>query len=119
MAQAASTVKKASDLVVGLIWRSLYYLVYGDHDAAVANERMARYIYKNYMNNVAKGSEVRIGLPPYRELKKAAIENSLQMFPPAMSALLKQRIAEEKAEVEAENQAAPAAPALPGALPRP
>ena len=114
-----ATVKKASDLVVGLIWRSLYYLVYGDHDAAVANERMARYIYKNYMNNVAKGSEVRIGLPPYRELKKAAIENSLQMFPPAMSALLKQRIAEEKAEVEAENQAAPAAPALPGALPRP
>ena len=94
----------------GLIWRSLYYLVYGDQDAAIANERMARYIYRQYMNNI-KGSEVRIGLPPYRELKRAAVENSLKMFPPAMAAMLKQRIAEEKAAVEEETSAN--APTLP------
>ena len=98
--------------MVGLIWRSLYYLVYGDQDAAIANERMARYIYRHYMNNVAKGSEVRMGLPPYRTLKRAAIEDSLKTFPPAMAAMLKQRIAEEKAAVE-EEAAEADAPTLP------
>ena len=107
-----ANVKQTSGIIVGLIQRSLYYLAYGDQDAAIANERMARYIYRRYMNNVAKGSEVRMGLPPYRTLKRAAIEDSLKTFPPAMAAMLKQRIAEEKAAVE-EEAAEAAAPTLP------
>ena len=96
-----ASVKKAGELVASLIWRSLYFLVYNEHDAAVANERLARFVYKSYMSGTAKGQEVRVGLPPYDDIKKGVVENCLKFFPPAMSRILKANIAEEQAAEKA------------------
>ena len=98
-------VKKASDIIVGLIWQSIFYLVNGDTDAAAANERMARYVYKSYMSGNAKGQEKRMGLPPYSEIKKATLESSLQSLPPAMAKILKAKIEEEQVLAEQEARA--------------
>ena len=89
-------VKKASEIISGLIFRSISYLVYNDHDAAVANERIARYIYKSYMSDM--GDSERTKLPPFNEMKKNVLENCIRVFPPAMVEVLKAKIAAEQAE---------------------
>ncbi|MBR7104698.1 MAG: hypothetical protein IKC65_07125 [Lentisphaeria bacterium] len=89
-------VKKASEIISGLIFRSINYLVYNDHDAAVANERIARYIYKSYMSDM--GDSDRTKLPPFNEMKKTVLENCIRVFPPAVVEILKAKIAAEQAE---------------------
>ena len=89
-------VKKASEIISGLIFRSINYLVYNDHDAAVANERIARYIYKSYMSDM--GDSERTKLPPFNEMKKNVLENCIRVFPPAVVEILKAKIAAEQAE---------------------
>ena len=91
-----ASVKKASEIISGLIFRSISYLVYNDHDAAVANERIARYIYKSYMSDM--GDSERTKLPPFDEMKKNVLENCIRVFPPAMVEILKAKIAAEQAE---------------------
>ncbi len=103
-----ATVKKANEVISGLIFRSIYYLVYGDEDAALANERMARYIYRDYQTGKARGQEARVGLLPYADIKKAVTENCLNAFPPAMAAVLRAKMAAEKADSTAKS--------LPGGL---
>ena len=89
-------VKKASAIISGLIRRSILNLVYGDHDAAVANERLARYIYRRYS---ADNSDVkRNTLPPYAKLKESVVNESRIILPPAMVQLLNAAIAAEQAE---------------------
>lgn len=95
-------VKKASEIISGLIFRSINYELYNDHDAALANERMARYIYRHYMSEW--GNMERTKLPPYSEMKKTVTETCLKVFPPAMAELLKARIAVEQAAAEAEKK---------------
>jgi hypothetical protein len=90
-----ATVKKASEIVSGLIMRSLFYLVYNDHDAAVANERMARYVYAKYQREM--GDQARTTLPPYSEMKKAMVENLSKTLNPVMAEILKQRVKEDQA----------------------
>ena len=97
-----ASVKKANDVISGLIFRSLFYLVHGDNDAALANERIARYIYNTYMSGTAKGQEFRVGLLPYADIKKAVVENCMKTFPPAMVTILKAKIEEEQAAAAAE-----------------
>lgn len=99
-----ATVKKANDVISGLIFRSLFYLVHGDTDAALANERIARYIYNTYQENTAKGQEERVGLMPYADIKKAVVESCLKTFPPAMVTILRAKIAEEQAAAAAEQK---------------
>ena len=89
-------VKKASEIISGLIFRSINYLVYNDHDAALANERIARYIYKSYMSDM--GDSERTKLPPFNEMKKNVLENCIRVFPPAVVEILKAKIAAEQAE---------------------
>ena len=89
-------VKKASEIISGLIFRSINYLIYNDHDAAVANERIARYIYKVYMSDM--GASDRTKLPPFNEMKKSVVDNCIRVFPPAVVEILKARIAAEQAE---------------------
>lgn len=91
-----ASVKKASEIVSGLIFRSVYYLIYNDHDAAVANERMARYIYNKYQREM--GDQPRTSLPPYAEMKKAMVENLSKTLNPALVEILKQKIKEDQAE---------------------
>ncbi len=92
-----ASVKQANDIISGLIFRSLFYSVHGEDDAALANERIARYIYNAYMTCNAKGQEFRVGLLPYVEIKRAVVENCLKAFPPAMVTILKAKIEEEQA----------------------
>ena len=90
-----ASVKKASEIVSGLIMRSLFYLIYNDHDAAVANERMARYIYNKYQKEM--GGEARTTLPPYNEMKKTMVETLSKTLNPVMAEILKQRVLEDQA----------------------
>lgn len=92
-----ASVKKAGEVIAGLIWRSLYFLAYNEQDAAVANERLARFVYKSYMSSTGKGQEVRMGLPPYKDIKKGVVDSCIKFFPPALSKSLQLKIAEEKA----------------------
>ncbi len=99
-----ATVKKASEIISGLVSRSIFYLIYGDDEAAVSFERMARYIYRQYQSDM--GQEDRTKLPPYKDMKKAVVEALSRTLNPVMLEILKKKIQLEKDEAE---QAAPAA----------
>lgn len=92
-----ASVKKATDIVSGMIYRSCNYLIYGDDDAAIANERMARYIYTAYQQNNAD-IKVRTGLSPYRDIKNSVITNLLKTYPPAIAEILTLRLKEDTAK---------------------
>lgn len=97
-----AAVKKASEVISGLIFRSINYMVYNDQDAAVANERIARYIYTKYAADL--GREERTKLLPYADMKKAVVEQCIKVFPPAMVEILKAKVAAEQAEAAAEKK---------------
>lgn len=91
-------VKKASAIISGLIRRSILNLIYGDHAAAVANERLARYIYRKY---VAENHDVkRNTLPSYAKLKEGEVNECRRYLPPAMVTILNAAIAAEQAEAK-------------------
>ena len=92
--------KQASEIISGLIFRSIYYMLGNDNDAAVANERIARYIYNYYVTNI--GNNARMKIPPFKELKRTMVENCMRTFPPALTALLKAKIDAEQAEAAGE-----------------
>ena len=89
-------VKKASEVISGLIFKSVFYLIYNDNDAALANERLARYIYSKYSADI--GSMERMKLPSYREMKRVVVEQCMKTFPPQMVLILKAKIAAEQSE---------------------
>jgi hypothetical protein len=89
-------VKKASEVISGLIFKSIFYLLYNDSDAALANERLARYIYAKYSADI--GSMERMKLPAYAQMKRVVVEQCMKTFPPQMVLLLKAKIAAEQAE---------------------
>ena len=97
--------KQASEIISGLIFRSIYYMLGNDNDAAVANERIARYIYNYYVTNI--GNNARMKIPAFKELKRTMVENCMRTFPPAMTALLKAKIDAEQAESAAEKAPQP------------
>lgn len=93
-----ASVKKASAIISGLIRRSILNLIYGDHSAALANERLARYIYRKYS---AENKDVkRNALPPYKQLKAGEIAECRKYLPPVMVTILDAAIASEKAEIQ-------------------
>ena len=92
--------KQASEIISGLIFRSIYYMLGNDNDAAVANERIARYVYNFYVTNI--GNNARMKIPPFKELKRTMVENCMRTFPPELTARLKAKIDAEQAEAAAE-----------------
>ena len=90
-------VKKVSAIISELIFRSLVSLIYNDHEAALANERLARYIYNKYTKENADVK--RNALPPYASMKSGVIADCERRLPPMMVTILKAAIAAEKAEV--------------------
>ncbi len=97
-----AAVKKASEVISGVIFRSITYMVYNDQDAAIANERIARFIYNRYKADL--GRDDRTKLPPYDEVKKAVVEQCLKSFEPEMAAILRAKIEQEQIESAAESQ---------------
>lgn len=93
-------VKKASEVISGLIFKSIFYLLYNDNDAALANERLARYIYAKYSADV--GSMERMKLPSYNQMKRVVVEQCMKTFPPHLTLILKAKIAAEQAENQVE-----------------
>jgi hypothetical protein len=93
-------VKKAHAVISGLIQRSILNLIYGNREAAVANERLANYIYRKYS---AENRDVkRNTLPPYSQLKSGILEWNRANLPPAMVTILNAAIAAEEAETKEE-----------------
>ena len=113
-----ANVKQANEIISGLIFRSIQFMLYNDFDAALANERIARYIYSKY--SAGQGASERQRLRPYSEIKRVVTEQCIKTLPPSLAAILKARIAAEQA-AEAEQKerdvrpGAAAAPALPAA----
>ena len=89
-----SSVKTASELISGLIFTSINYIIYGDLDAAVAAERIARNVYQMYMSDL--GASVRTQLPPYQVIKNEVTTNCLKTFPPPLAEVLKNYLNMEK-----------------------
>ncbi len=97
--------KQASEILSGLIFRSINYMLYNDNDAAVANERIARYIYNYYVTNI--GNTARMKLPAYGEIKRSVLDSCMRMFPPELVQVLKAKIAAEQADAELDKKSAP------------
>ena len=108
-------VKKASEVISGLIFKSIFYLIYNDNDAALANERLARYIYAKYAADI--GSMERMKLPSYAQMKRVVVEQCMKSFPPQMVLVLKAKIAAEQAENKVDDMLKKV-PALPGTAER-
>ncbi len=88
-----SSVKTASELISGLLFTSINYIIYGDLDAAIAAERIARNVYALYMADT--GNSVRTQLPPYQVIKNEVTTNCLKTFPPPMAELLQNYLNKE------------------------
>ncbi len=100
-----ASVKKATDIISGLIFRSCYFIAYGDDDAALASERMARYIYNTYQLS-HQDTQVRVGLASYREIKNTATATCIKSLPPVLAEILKSRLQEDTARKNEEEKEA-------------
>lgn len=91
--------KQANDIVSGLIFRSVNYLVYGDLDAAISYERQARFVYSAYMREQddVKG---RTGLMPYAKIKESVTQSCLENWPKPIAEILRKQIEAQKARAE-------------------
>ncbi len=92
----SATVKSASEIISGLIFTSINYIVYGDIDAAVAAEKIAANIYKIYTSDMS--NTIRTQLPPYGVIKQQVTTNCLKTFPPQLAEILRKYIAQENAK---------------------
>jgi hypothetical protein len=86
-----ATLKQANNIVSGLIYRSCNFLVYGDINAAAAQERMARFVYRHYQKEQAD-VKARMGLGNFKEIKSNIIKSCLKNWPPKLSTLLKAQL---------------------------
>ena len=92
------TVRTISGAVNGLFFRSIVCLIGGDQEAAVAHERLARFVYNYYENDM--GGTARTKLPPYKEMKAQIVTRLLEIWDksnPRYAALLRAKIGEEEA----------------------
>ena len=96
--------KQANDIISGLIFRSINFLVFGDIDAAISYERRARMVYNLYMRENADVAG-RTGLVAYNELKSSITQSCLDNFPKPLADILRAQLDAQKAralEKEAE-----------------
>lgn len=90
-----SSVKRITDIISGLIFRSINFMIYGDMDAALAQQRIARYIHARYQRENAD-TKGRTGLAPFDEIKKQITQSCLKNFRPSIAKILKDKLEEEK-----------------------
>ena len=94
-----ATPKQANDIISGLLYRSCNYLVYGDMDAALAHERLARFVYNRYMKEHEDTKE-RTGLAAYAKIKEAVTQSCLRNFAPPLAKILQAYLDQEKAKAQ-------------------
>ena len=101
-------VKKATAIISGLIYSGILHMIYGDNEAALSYERLARYIHRKY---TSENRDVkRNTLAPYTMMKSSVVDKCKRELPPAMVALLNARIAAEQAEALEEKNNMPVVP---------
>jgi hypothetical protein len=88
-----ASVKEATNIINGLIYSSLAYMVNGDNELAVEHENLAKYLYVQYQKASA-GVEQRVGLAPFKTLKTGMVDIALKRFPPMMAQILQAKIKE-------------------------
>jgi hypothetical protein len=94
--------KQAQVFISGLIYCCLVNEAIDNHDQAVFYERSARYVYDYYVNRI--GTNARMEIPPYNELKKLVQTWCLEVLPPDQVRRLKSIIANEQAEIRAQQR---------------
>ena len=82
--------KKTMDIIDGLLKRSFTYIVYGDDDAAIASEKIAKAVYAKHQTEFK--DVPRLILPAYTEIKKNVLEKLMQENPPEVTEILKNRL---------------------------
>lgn len=97
----SATMKQANDIVSGLLFRSCYYLVYGDPAAYESHEKLARLVYTRYQNDQS-GVQARTGLAPFNEIKSNVIKTCLKNFPPEIANILETQIKAQQKEAKKE-----------------
>ncbi|OGV35098.1 MAG: hypothetical protein A2020_15550 [Lentisphaerae bacterium GWF2_45_14] len=97
----SATMKQANDIISGLLFRSCYYLVYGDTTAYESHEKLARLVYARYQRDQA-GTEKRTGLAPFNEIKTNIIKTCLKNFPPEIAKILETQIKSQQKEAKEE-----------------
>lgn len=106
-------VKTANAIISGLIYQSVYYLLYDEMDAALAQERLAQAVYRNYMREF--GDSERTRLAPYQNTKRNVVDNCLRTLPPLLAQMLRARITSEQVETEQQQKfTSPSMSGLPG-----
>ncbi len=90
-----ATPKQANDIISGLLYRCCNFLAFGDIDAALSHEKLARFVYNRYMTENAdvKG---RTGLASYNKIKESVTKTCLEKFNPAMAKALKFQLEQMK-----------------------
>lgn len=79
-----ASVSQARAMVSSMIYRSYYYLAYGEFEAAASHMKLAVKIYSYYKKD--KGdSWGRTGMPQFSELKKNMLDACMRSFPPDMA----------------------------------
>ena len=98
-----AAVKQATNIIGGLIYSGLNYMVNGEMEKAVEHENLAKYLYKNYQK-ANRDVKKRVGLAPYKTLKAGMIQTALKSFPPMMAQILRAKIKASKKEKEKEKK---------------
>jgi len=107
----------------GLLLQSYSNLARGDDDEAVGYGALARNLWSIYMQKVIKSkSEQRVSLPPLEDLQRGAVRQLLDPeagLQDSLAAVLRTKIPELAAQVDAEFRARRATNAPPAAVPPP
>ena len=82
--------KKTMDIIDGLLKRSFTYIVYGDDDAAIASEKIAKAVYAKHQTEFK--NVPRLILPAYTEIKKNVLEKMITEMPNEVTEILKNRL---------------------------
>jgi len=69
------TARRAEGFVHGLLFNALWYYDVGEEELGRSKEELARFFYEKYQTEVAAGAEERIGMRPWAEIKKQAVED--------------------------------------------
>ncbi len=92
---ALASPQQAQGTVRGYLLQCCYSLAIGETDRAVAFERIAHKIWLKYMRQIGKSTYVRRRLPPYAQMKKNSVQESLARFPKELAARLRLALEQE------------------------
>ena len=66
-------------MMLGILGQSFYYLAIDDEDRAMGMDLLVRKMWDRFHNEIGDGQDVRVGIPPIRELKREVL---LRMLDP-------------------------------------